>query len=52
MIHGDQSGQTTLEWALLLGAIAIPSMYVIGLLLGVLSEQYRMVSFMETLPFP
>ena len=51
-LHADQRGQTSLEWALLLGAVAIPSLYLIRLLLSILSWQYQMVSFLETLPFP
>jgi Flp pilus assembly pilin Flp len=48
----DQAGQTTIEWALLLGALGIPLIYVTILLLGALCEHYRMVTFIETLPLP
>jgi Flp pilus assembly pilin Flp len=48
----DQAGQTTIEWALLLGALGIPLIYVMILLLGALGEHYRMVTFLETLPLP
>ena len=51
-LASDQRGQSTLEWALLLGAFAIPMVWVIRVLLNVLAEHYRMVSFMETLPYP
>jgi Flp pilus assembly pilin Flp len=48
----DELGQTTVEWALLLVVFGLPMIYVIGLLLRVLTEQYRMVTFLETLPLP
>ena len=51
-LPGDQSGQTTVEWALLLAAFVLPMVYVLNLLLGVLVAYYRMVTFLETLPFP
>jgi len=51
-LHGDRTGQTTIEWALLLVGIGIPLIYVFGLLLDVLAELYKMVSFIVTLPFP
>ena len=49
---GDQTAQTTVEWALLLVGIGIPLIYVFGWLLDTLAELYKMVSFVETLPFP
>ncbi|MDY6913271.1 MAG: hypothetical protein SVT52_02280 [Planctomycetota bacterium] len=48
----DQTGQTTVEWALLLACFALPMAYVFGLLLSILAEYYRMVTFLETLPMP
>ncbi|MGC9453612.1 MAG: Flp family type IVb pilin [Phycisphaerae bacterium] len=51
-LHRDQTGQTTIEWALLLGAFGIPMIYVMVLLLGALCEHYRMVTFIEKLPLP
>ncbi len=48
----DQSGQTTIEWVLLLGAFGIPMVYMMVLLLATLSEHYRMVTFIQTLPLP
>jgi len=51
-LAGDRSGQTTIEWALLLAFFAVPMVYVFGLLLSALAEHYRMVTFFETLPFP
>lgn len=51
-LHRDQTGQTTIEWALLLGALGIPTIYLMVLLLGALCEHYRMVTFIETLPLP
>ncbi|HUT02150.1 MAG TPA: hypothetical protein VM389_04685 [Phycisphaerae bacterium] len=48
----DQAGQTTIEWALLIAAVGLPAVTVFGWLLSILSENYRMVTFMELLPFP
>ncbi len=47
-----QSGQTTIEWTLLLVGFVLPMIYVFRLLLAVLAEHYKMVTFLETLPFP
>lgn len=49
---GSQGGATALEWALLLGAIAIPSYFIITLALSVLVEHYRLMTFINSLPFP
>jgi len=51
-LSADQAGQTTIEWALIIAAIGLPMLYVFGMLLGILSETYRMVTFVELLPFP
>ena len=51
-LAGDQTGQTTVEWVLLLVVFALPMIYVFKLLLATLVEHYRMVSFLETLPYP
>ena len=48
----DQAGQTTIEYSLLLVAFSLPMIYVIRVLLAVLEEHYRLVSFLETLPYP
>lgn len=49
---GDQSGATTLEWALLLAFIAIPSYYVIRLALATLVGHYRLLTTINALPLP
>lgn len=51
-LAADRRGQMTIEWALLLLVFALPMIWVIGWLLKSLSEHYRMVTFLETLPFP
>jgi hypothetical protein len=48
----DQRGQATLEWVMLMVAFGLPLVYILIKLLGVLTEHYRMVTFLETLPFP
>ncbi len=51
-LHGDRRGQATVEWTLLLVCFALPMIYLLGLLLSTLTEYYRMVTFLQTLPFP
>ncbi len=49
---GDETGQTTIEWALLIAVVGLPAITVFGWLLAILAENYRMVTFLELLPFP
>ena len=51
-MSSDDAGQLTVEWALVLAAIALPMYAVILVCLNLLAAHYRMVTFMETLPFP
>ncbi|MGB2820193.1 MAG: hypothetical protein WBF17_04375 [Phycisphaerae bacterium] len=51
-LAGDQAGQTTIEWALLIAVVGLPAITVFGWLLAILAENYRMVTFLELLPFP
>ena len=51
-LWADERGQTTIEYALLLVAIGLPAIGVFGLLVSILAENYRMVTFLELLPFP
>jgi len=48
----NQQGGTTLEWALLLGVIAIPSYYIIQVALSALVAHYQMITTLNALPFP
>ncbi len=48
----NQQGGTTLEWALLLGVIAIPSYYIIQIALSTLVAHYQMITTLNGLPFP
>ncbi|MBI1367516.1 MAG: hypothetical protein GC162_02565 [Planctomycetes bacterium] len=48
----DQVGATTLEWALLLAAIALPSYYIIRMSMTLLVGHYQMMSLINSLPFP
>jgi len=50
--HGDQAGASAVEWILLLVAVGLPSVYLFAILINALAELYRMVTFIETLPFP
>ncbi len=51
-LHNDQRGQATLEWVILMVGFGLPLVYIVIKLLGILAEHYRMVTFLETLPFP
>lgn len=48
----DESGATMLEWALLLGVIAIPSYWIVKLGMNVLIGHYQMITTVNGLPFP
>jgi Flp pilus assembly pilin Flp len=50
--HADQRGQAAVEWVLVLVAFGLPMVVVFAKLLDVLVEHYRMITFLETLPFP
>jgi len=48
----DERGAATLEWALLLAAIALPACYVIGKATDALVWNYQMMTLINSLPFP
>jgi hypothetical protein len=48
----DQSGATTLEWTLLLAAIAIPSYWLVKICLAYMVDYYRLMTTLNSLPFP
>lgn len=48
----DQHGANSIEWALLLGAIAIPSYFIIQAALNALVLHYQMITTLNALPFP
>lgn len=48
----DDRGATTVEYVLLLVGVALPLVAFFRYALSVLAEYYRMLSFIETLPFP
>lgn len=51
-LHRDESGQTTLEWTLLLAAIAIPGYYVVRATIDALTGYYQMMTMINSLPTP
>lgn len=51
-LWSDDAGATTLEWALLLAAIALPSYFAIKLTLQLLTDHYRMMTTLNGIPFP
>ena len=51
-LAADEAGQTTIEWALVIATVGLPAITVFGWLLAILAENYRMVAFLELLPFP
>ncbi len=48
----EDSGATTLEWALLLAAIGLPSYFILQACLGILVDHYRMTTTLLALPLP
>ncbi len=48
----EEIGATTLEYGLLLAAIAIPSYWAIQLALDTLVGHYRLMTMLNALPFP
>ena len=51
-LHRAQRGATSLEWTLLLAAIALPSYFIIQLALEALAGHYQLVTTVNSLPFP
>ena len=48
----DESGTTTLEWAILLGGIALPCVYLFTMLMSVMVDYYRMMTQLSGLAMP
>lgn len=48
----DESAATTLEWTLLLAAIALPSWFLLELAMDILVGHYHMQTTLNGLPFP
>lgn len=51
-LRRDCRGATTLEWAMLLAAIALPAYGMIRLGLATLVAHYQMAATLNGLPFP
>ena len=51
-IYADCRGQVTIEYTLLLATFGIPMIIGFRYLLGTLAEYWKMITFLETLPFP
>lgn len=51
-LWADQDGQASIEWVMVLVAFVLPMVAALNMLLEMLVEHYRMVSFLETLAFP
>jgi Flp pilus assembly pilin Flp len=51
-LWSDQSGQATIEYALLIAAVVLPVMSIFLLLIKILGNIFGMVTFMLSLPFP
>ncbi len=48
----DCRGQVTVEWALVVAAVAIPMLLVFRFCLMLLVSKYQMMTFMSALPLP
>ena len=51
-LGADDSGQMTVEWALVLALVALPMYFVCATCLKLLVAHFQMIAFLETLPFP
>ena len=51
-LAADARGQVTVEWAMVLGVIALPMYFVLKLCMALLVVHFQMVSFLQTIPFP
>ena len=49
--YDDQTGQTTIEWTLLVVVFGLPMIYLINLLLNWLTEYYAFLTCLISLPF-
>lgn len=50
--HADEGGASSVEYLLLIALVGIPSLLLFRALLALMTEYYRMVVFIETLPMP
>lgn len=48
----DERGATSLEWALVLAAVALPSYFILKTLLFTLLGYYQMMTALNAMPFP
>lgn len=51
-LHRDSRGATSLEWVLLLAAVALPSYFIIRLGFDALIAHYEMAVTLNEIPFP
>jgi Flp pilus assembly pilin Flp len=51
-IWTDQTAATSLEWTLLLAAIALPGYYAIRMASDAVVGHYQMITLLNSLPFP
>ena len=51
-LGADDAGQMTVEWALVLGLVALPMYFICVVCLNLLVAHFEMITFLETLPFP
>ena len=51
-VLSDNTGQAMIEYTLILAVFGIPMILLCRALLSILVEHYRMVTFLETLPYP
>jgi hypothetical protein len=48
----DESGMTTMDHVLLLGAIVLPCSLIFAMCLGAIVDYYRMMTMLNSLPLP
>ncbi len=51
-LAGEDAGQMTIEWALVMVVVALPFLVLFRLLVKIIVAHFQMVTFMQSLPFP
>ena len=48
----EEGGQVTIEWALVMAAVALPFVVIFRVCLEIIVAHFQMVTFLQGLPFP
>ena len=48
----EEGGQMTIDWALVMAAVALPFVVILRVCLAIIVAHFQMVTFLQSLPFP